>query len=224
MFVRANHFNYDTLLNGIVEHLDLQDEAIDDQTVLNVFKGFEKEYKELKHEQKLSDWEVMVASEFISAIQIGSLQYKKTMKSMNEQPDDRYDFHTLLVTILEELPGICTGEDDGDLWCEVELFFDKITNDQIPGLTLLNDGTYIIENGARLTPDQFGNFLKDWVERHLSMEMKGLHSFLFDNINENILPREYMKDLTICDIPGSKVEYGNALITFPLILLEVYER
>lgn len=207
MYIKANHFNYDKLLGGIVEHLDLQDTPLDDLMVSNVFKGFESTYKELRTNQKLEDWQESIVIEFISSIELMAT-----------------NFSGALDQVLENIVDIFTGQDDGSLWRFIEIFMDRIELDQVPDVTLTLQGNFVLKDDIQLSPDVFAQFLKEWVESHLSHQLEGINGFLFDQINHNVLPREYMKDITILDIPGSKAKHGDTLITFPLILLEVHNR
>lgn len=211
MYIKANHFNYDKLLGGIVEHLDLQDAPLDDQMVSNVFKGFESTYKELRANQKLEDWQENIVIELLSSLRL-------TCDYLGQDLGDCLD------KVLNNLVDIFTGEDDGALWGYVENFYDRLISGIEHGAKLSPGNHVVLANGAELEPEQFANFLRSWVESHLSNELEGINGFLFDAINENVLPREYMKDINVMDIPGSKAKHGDTLITFPLILLEVHNR
>lgn len=211
MYIKANRFDYGKLLKGIVTHLDLQDTPLDDQMVTNVFKGFEVAYKQHRSNQKLEDWEEKIVIEFLSSVQMTCDYLDK-------------DFGEYLDKILQNLVDMLTGDDDGLLWSYIEAFMDRVECDHIPDLTLTLTGDFVVKDDITMTPDVFAGFLRGWVESHFSHSMEGINGFLFDAINENILPHEYMKDITIMDIPGTKVKHGDTLITLPFILLEVYDR
>lgn len=207
MYIKANNFDYDGLLRGIVTHLDFQDTPLGDDDVARVFKNFATAYKGVRAAQGLEEWQEAIVIEFLSGIQLTA-----------------HDFGNTLSEVLDNLVDILTGEDDGKLWCYVEPFMDRIELDYIADVTLTLSGEFVLKDDITMTPDVFANFLKEWTEKHLSNRLEGVNGFLFDNINMNILPREYMKDINILDIPGAKVKYGDTLITFPLILLEVHNR
>lgn len=224
MFIKANHFNYDKLLGGIVEHLDLQDTPLDDQMVSDVLKGFESTYKELHANQKLEDWQEELVIEFLSSIQ-ATVAYDKQWNSEDDEIKEELSYHSVLVKVLDTLVDCITGTNDDIMSCYLDHFIDRIVYGHIPHLcTMDREGNFILANGATLEPDQFANFLRGWVENHLSTDLEGINGFLFDEINHNVLPREYMKDIHVVDIPGSKAKHGDTLITFPLILLEVHNR
>lgn len=207
MYIKANHFDYDSLLRGIVTHLDLQDTPLVDQDVTKVLKNFATAYKGVRAAQGLEEWQEAIVIEFLSSVQLST-----------------HDFGNTLAEVLDNLADILTGEDDGKLWCYVEPFMDRIELDYIADVTLTLSGQFVLKDDITMEPDVFANFLKEWTEKHLSNQLEGINGFLFDNINLNILPREYMKDINIMDIPGQIVKYGDTLITFPLILLEVHNR
>lgn len=45
MFIRANNFEYDKLLEGIIELGDFKDVVVDDETILKVMLNFQEAYK-----------------------------------------------------------------------------------------------------------------------------------------------------------------------------------
>lgn len=224
MFIKANHFDYDKLLGGIVEHLDLKDEHPDDQMVSDLFKNFESTYKRLRIDQKLEDWQEELVVEFLSSVQT-SVMYNGQYQLDDESLGEDQSYHAILARIMDSLVDCITGTNDDTLSAYLDGFIDRIAYDHISHLCTMNrEGKFILANGATLEPEQFANFLKSWVESHLSNELDGINGFLFEEINNNVLPQEYMKDINVMDIPGSKAKHGDTLITFPLILLEVHNR
>lgn len=224
MFIKANNFNYDKLLGGIVEHLDLQDTPLDDQMVSDIFKGFESTYKELRANQKLEDWQEQIVVQFLASVQTTVLYYGSSWFNDDEEPRQEMSYTEILAKLLDTLVDCLTGTNDDDLVEYTEAFVDRIIHGQMEEVKFTSDLKYQLINGAILEPDQFANFLKSWVESHLSNELNGINGFLFDEINNNVLPQEYMKDINVMDLPGSKAKHGDTLITFPLILLEVHNR
>ncbi|QZA70542.1 hypothetical protein AH04_59 [Erwinia phage AH04] len=224
MYIKANHFNYDKLLGGIVEHLDLQDTPLDDQMVSNVFKGFESTYKELRANQKLEEWQEQIVVQFLASIQTTVMYYASSWFNDDDEPREVMGYTEVLAKLLDSLADCLTGTGDDDMIEYVDSFIDRIVTGDIKEVKFTNDLKYCLINGAELDAEQFANFLRSWVESHLSNELEGINGFLFDAINENVLPREYMKDINVMDIPGSKAKHGDTLITFPLILLEVHNR
>jgi hypothetical protein len=224
MYIKANHFDYDKLLGGIVEHLGLQDTPLDDQMVSDVFKGFESSYKELRTNQKLEDWQERIVVQFLASVQTTVMYYASSWFNDDEEPRQEMSYAEILAKLLDTLVDCLTGTNDDELVEYTESFIDRIVTGDMQEVTFTSDCKYRLINGAELDAEQFANFLRSWIESHLSSDLDGINNFLFNEINENVLPREYMKDITIMDIPGSKAKHGDTLITFPLILLEVYDR
>lgn len=224
MYIKANHFNYDKLLGGIVEHLDLQDTPLDDQMVSDVFKSFESTYKELRTNQQLEDWQERIVVQFLASVQTTVLYHTSSWFCDDEESRQEMSYAEILAKLLDTLVDCLTGTNDDDLVEYTEEFVDRIMNGHMEEVSFTNDLKYRLINGAELDAEQFANFLRSWVESHLSSELNGINGFLFNEINENVLPQEFMKDINIMDIPGSKAKHGDTLITFPLILLEVHNR
>jgi len=228
MYIKANHFDYDALLGGIVERLDLKDAPLDDQMLSDIFKSFATTYKGLRADQKLKDWQEEIVVSFLGDIQ-SRVKYTEIIVIEDEEPfleEDNY--HQVLSRVLDDLSGLFEGEGESDLWRYVESFWDCICYNLHPNIEYVSTPEYNhhfkLPNDSILTPEQLANFLRDWVEQYLSSMLEGIDEFLFDNINWNILPSEFMKDIEILDKPGPVVKHGDTLINFPFILLEVHNR
>lgn len=229
MYLKANYFNYDTFIQGIITELGSQDQVIDDDYFLNLFKGFEKNYKLSKEGLTLEPWQESLVVDLISSVQLTVKCVVEGFEGLDtETPEDEMKksdhYREVMIKILDNLVEIFTGEDDGSLWYYIENFYDGVYLSGRSGAAGRPDGKIVIPGGIELEPEQFAHFLKDWAHQYLSIELSDSDRILFDHINNNILPREYMKDITVIDVPGTKVKYGDTVITFPLILLEVYDR
>lgn len=228
MFIKANHFDYDKLLGGIVDHLDLKDEPLTTELVNVVLKTFENNYKVTRQKQELEDWQEKIVVSFLSSVQ-SMVKYTEIIAVEDEEPfleEDNY--HQVLSRVLDDLSDLFEGDGEDRLWMYVENFWDSICYNLNPQIEYLStpehNHHFKLPNEAILTPGQLANFLREWVESYLSSFLTGMDEFLFDNINNQILPQEFMQDINILDIPGSKAKHGDTLITFPLILLEVHNR
>lgn len=228
MYIKANHFDYDKLLGGIVEHLDLKDEPLTTELVNVVLKTFENNYKVTRQKQELEDWQEKIVVSFLSSVQ-SMVKYTEFIAIEDEEEfleEDNY--HQVLGRVLDDLSDLFEGDGEDKLWMYVESFWDNVCYNMNPQIEYISTPEYNhhfkLPNGAVLTPGQLANFLREWVESYLSSFLTGVDEFLFDNINNQILPQEFMQDINILDIPGSKAKHGDTLITFPLILLEVHNR
>lgn len=207
MFVRANHFDYDALLAGIIDHADLKDEAVTDESILQVLKSFEKKYKEQKAVSPLEPWQEALCIKFLSGIQ----SYSTFLEAEEEEPDYHKAFEQDVIEVLEDLPAYFDG---GDSVRGIHKFCETFVHSLYKDYPDLND----------MTGDEFTDTLRGWLDQYTGRKLEGIDKFLFNEINKNILLFESMTDLTILDVPGTTVKYGNALITFPIILLEVHNR
>lgn len=228
MYIKANHFDYDKLLGGIVDHLDLKDEPLTTELVNVVLKTFENNYKVTRQKQELEDWQEKIVVSFLSSVQ-SMVKYAEFIANEDEEPFLEEDsYHQVLGRVLDDLSDLFEGDGESKLWMYVENFWDHICYNLNPQIEYITTPEYNhhfkLPNGAVLTPGQLANFLREWVENHLSSFLTDVDEFLFDNINNQILPHEFMQDINILDIPGSKAMHGDTLITFPLILLEVHNR
>jgi len=218
MYIKANHFDYDALLTGIVDRLDLQDNPLDDETIKKVFIDFQARHKVRTAANQLEPWQETIVLSLLNSVQ-HTQNYVDAEENSDPTADD---FYILMGKILNTLGDCLTGTNDDLLVGYLEHFLDWIGNGHVEGVTLDNEGDYVLANGATLKSDQFANFLRDWTERYLTAEISELDKFLLHHINNNIGYTEYLKSMTVLDLPGPKVKYGDSVITFPSILLEVH--
>lgn len=206
MFIRANHFDYDALLTGIMDHADLKDEGVTSESVLRVLKAFEKRYKEQKAISPLEDWQEALCIEFLAGIQ----SYSNYLEAEEDEPNYHTSFENRVIEVLEDLPAYY---DAGDSIRGIHHFCETFVHRLYEHYPQFND----------LTGEQFTETLRGLLNQYAGRKLEGIDKFLFNEINKNILASESMTDINILDIPGTTVKYGNALITFPIILLEVFD-
>lgn len=221
MYIKANHFNYDTLLAGLVEHLDLQDTPLDDQMLAKIFKDFETRHKARRSACKLEEWQEKIVVEFLNSVQFVQCAIGVKTDDEYEEPSSS-DFYELLANLLDTLVDCITATNNDDLIEYLDCFLRRLYSGNIEGVTFTDDDTFTLANGAVLDAEQFANFLRDWTETYLTDEISDLDKFLLFHLNGNIGVTEYMKDITVLDIPGPKARHGDSVIGFPSILLEVY--
>lgn len=208
MFVYLNAFNYDELIGGIVERLGIQDEPLTYEILLKAFKSVSERLKR--------------RNEFLS--------------STNEDPDrmveklaDRYlelvrisphfNDDTNPTSFLVEL---IVGSKPQSVWEGYEIYqilsevHQEVGNDQ--------DGYYL-----DIDPEEalaIAEAILGYIESNKLIGEDPLDSFLEEHIKNQLIGDEPGSlQLEVIDSPGKVVTYGNALITFPLLLakVELYE-
>lgn len=204
MFVYLNAFNYDELIGGIVERLGIQDEPLTYEILLKAFKSVSERLKR--------------RNEFLS--------------STNEDPDrvveklaDRYlelvrisphfNDETNPISFLVEL---IVGSKPQSVWEGYEIYqilsevHQEVGNDQ--------DGYYL-----DIDPEEalaIAETILDHIESNKLIGEDPLDSFLEEHIKDQLIGDEPGSlQLEVIDSPGKVVTYGNALITFPLLLAKV---
>ncbi|MGL4614391.1 MAG: hypothetical protein ACRCVV_10935 [Shewanella sp.] len=208
MFVYLNAFNYDELIGGIVERLGIQDEPLTYEILLKAFKSVSERLKR--------------RNEFLS--------------STNEDPDrmveklaDRYlelvrisphfNDDTNPTSFLVEL---IVGSKPQSVWEGYEIYqilsevHQEVGNDQ--------DGYYL-----DIDPEEalaIAEAILGYIESNKLIGEDPLDSFLEEHIKNQLIGDEPGSlQLEVIDSPGKVVTYGNALITFPILLakVELYE-
>lgn len=226
MFIRANHFDYQKLLEAIITLGDFKDEIVTDKVILRVFKNFEVAYKEQIKKDVLTPTMREICNFFFISIGTPSEQ---DMDDAEDDPDyDPYKRIAHMDEIVSEslkvLEGVLEG---GDLETEIEAslswFADYVTSHSVVSTSENDPGWCYVFGDEIIREDDFVNVLTGWLEVYAGNQLSGLNQYIYSALNENLLPRELVTDITVIDLPGNKVVHGNALITFPIILLEVFD-
>lgn len=222
MYVNATHFDYDAFLGGIIEHAGLKDTGVTDDAIKDILLKFEVAYRQhMELKDKLTPIQKEICHRFIVSVlcdvycEDESSEYAVTdMSKLTEVMDKR------LAYSLDSLEALLTSDIEPLDIDEVTFFLNWMSERGKE----VNKGDYCfeIEGMGYINPADFVNHLSTWLESYVRSSFSELNKFIFDNINWNILPREILIGLTILDRPGKTVKYGNALITFPIILLEVF--
>lgn len=221
MFIRANHFDYDKLLEGIIELGDFKDEIITDKTIHKVMLNFQEAYKEELKKDTLAPWQREICAQFFSSIG-NDTNYGFTDEDEITLVEKVATFDTAVKESLELLEAILEGSNTEKTWGDLENFSDYI-NDHALLATEEPPVWYYSFNGVSIKDTDFVNHLTEWLDIYSGSKLTGLNQFLFSALNLNLLPHELVQDITVLDLPGNKVKHGNALITFPIILLEVFD-
>lgn len=220
MFIRANNFEYDKLLEGIIELGDFKDVVVDDETILKVMLNFQEAYKAEIKKDMLKPWQRDVCAQFLSCIG-GSVNYRSEEEELGlKEKVDAFD--ALVKETLEVLEEMLEGTDDGRYWNLLEYFVDFVNEHALVGTSEPPVWHYVFD-GDSVKATDFVNHLTEWLSIYSGSQLTGVNHFIYTVMNLNILPNELVRDITVLDLPGNKVKYGNALITFPIILLEVFD-
>ncbi|QYN80035.1 putative RNA polymerase sigma factor [Kosakonia phage Kc263] len=221
MFIRANHFEYDKLLEGIIELGDFKDEVIDDESILKVMLNFQEAYKAQIKKDTLKPWQRKICAQFFSSVG-GAINYGFASEDDVTLVEKVASFDTSVKECLEKLEAVLDGSDDGYLWGPLE-FFVEYVNDHAVLVTEDPPSWDYVFSGQRIKGGDFVNHLAEWLGIYNGAQLEGLNHFLYKAINLNLLPHELVRDITVLDLPGDKVKHGNVLITFPIIMLEVFD-
>jgi len=221
MYIHVNEFDYNKLLNGIIELGDFKDAIIDDDLIFKTLLNFQDAYKEEIKKDTLASWQRELCTLFFYCV--------GTEISYNYQYDDDLNaekliesFEAMVKECLSELEEQLEGTGSEHLWEVLERFVDHVDehadkDDEDP-----MKWQYIFD-GTVIKAKDFVNLLTSWLEIYAGTKLTGVNQFIYTCINANILPHELVRDINIVNMPGRKVKYGNALITFPIILLEVFD-
>lgn len=204
MFVYLNAFNYDELIGGIVERLGIQDEPLTYEILLKAFKSVSERLKR--------------RNEFLS--------------STNEDPDrmveklaDRYlelvrisphfNDDTNPTSFLVEL---IVGSKPQSVWEGYEIY--RILSEVHQEVGNDEDGYYL-----DIDPEEtlaIAEAILEYIENNKLIGEDPLDSFLEEHIKDQLIGDEPGSlQLEVIDSPGKVVTYGNALITFPILLAKV---
>ncbi|QDJ96802.1 hypothetical protein PS2_0042 [Aeromonas phage PS2] len=204
MFVYLNAFNYDELIGGIVERLGIQDEPLTYEILLKAFKSVSERLK----------------------------RRKELLSSANEDPDnvveklaDRYlelvrisphfNDETNPISFLVEL---IVGSKPQSVWEGYEIY--RILSEVHQEVGNDKDG-YCLD----IDPDEalaIAETILEHIESNKLIGENPLDSFLEEHIKNQLIGDEPGSlQLEVIDSPGKVVNYGNALITLPLLLAKV---
>jgi hypothetical protein len=228
MYVKANHFDYPAFLQGIQEHGDLQDEELTSEILTGILKDFAKKYKEYNDSNTLTLIQKEICAKFLHAV------YYEVERTIVDDVEDGCDDVPEVVVLEQSQIDKCISDSLEDLVALLNCDIDPV---DIPSMNLFlswmsvyivpgpNDEGYAYHFGSMVFTDaeDFVNHLRTWMEIHLREELSPLDTFILDHIGYNTRYGEVFFGITVMDLPGTIVKYGDTLITFPLILIEVLD-
>lgn len=204
MFVYLNAFNYDELIGGIVERLGIQDEPLTYEILLKAFKSVSER---LKRRKKFLSSANEDPDKIVERLADRFLELVRISPHFNDETNS-FDF--LFAIIMKSKPqSVCEGYEIYQILSEVH---QEVGNDQ--------DGYYL-----DMDPEEalaIAETILDFIEYNKLIGEDPLDSFLEEHIKNQLIGDEPGSlQLEVIDSPGKVVTYGNALITFPLLLAKV---
>lgn len=204
MFVYLNAFNYDELIGGIVERLGIQDEPLTYEILLKAFKSVSER---LKRRNKFLSSANEDPDRIVEKLADHYLELVRISPHFNDETNP--------VIFLVEL---ITGSSPQSVWEGYEIYRILSEDHQVVGND--RDGYYL-----DMDPEEALAIAETILEHIESNKLIGedpLDSFLEEHIKDQLIGDEPGSlQLEVIDSPGKVVTYGNALITFPLLLAKV---
>lgn len=213
MHVNLNCFDYTKLLSGLVEHYGLQDN-LTDESVSQIFHNLSETYRRNNCEYLSDDEKKMVESFLgytISYI-VNEDDDDEPFKSIPEQVEEGLEkLQYYILNQLDESPYNC---------------FMAIIDHHVAKFVTFDEGNEHLFDGA--DPEgviAFIDYFRDLIDEYL--RIKSINQFgagelfILGEIEKHTHPCEIVVDIDVVDHPGAKVRYGDSLITFPMILIEV---
>lgn len=226
MYVKANHFDYDAFLEGIQNLGGLQDDILTQEILTGVLKRFADNYK------KLSEASLNLGKERNELCQLllsdAVFDYKVEQAADNVD-EPRGSYHQISSNLDEQITdsiewveyALQNGHEPCDTdfaYKTTKYLYDRVIDNAKDELKL----SYLIDSEI-ISEDEIIIRLKEWLESYLRSELSDLDKFIFDNISYNMKSAEVLNGISVIDIPGTIVKYGDTLITIPLILIEVLD-
>ena len=204
MFVYLNAFDYDELIGGIVERLGIQDEPLTYEMLLKAFKSVSER---LKRRTELISSINEDPEKIVEKLADSYLELVRISPHFNDETNP--------ISFLLE---IITGSRPQSVWEGYEIYLILSEDHQEVGND--KDGYYL-----DIDPEEalaVAETVLDFIECNKLMGEDPLDSFLEEHIKNQLIGDEPGSlQLEVIDSPGKVVTYGNALITFPLLLAKV---
>lgn len=201
MHVHLNCFDYDKLLTGIVEHFHMEDTPLTSEYLEKVFKELSEKFNQ-HHRNELTPEETKLVEDFL-----------KTTITYADFDGDEEVFKDIMGEDIAE--ALATLEDIlTDPEAEVSDRYNQYVLDIIenPNIDLTDDG-----------PAEFISSLSDNIVKYMVSDFNAGEMFILGQIEAVAKEGEIIRSLLSLPVAGKTVKYGDSLITFPIILIEVTE-
>lgn len=215
MYVIVNNFNYEDLLNKLVQKLGLEDVPLTDDVIKKVFLDLQTRFN-INQRKKLTVDEITLVENYFKNF-IG-LSYSDYIEDEDpEQKDNEANKDEFLMAISSEyeesLIGLTaimmTPEDERAIYSPESLaVVDKLIE--------MSSGLDYEEDPIETAID----YLASLVDKYLSRDIEEIDLFLLKEMECALSEGEFLSAVHVFDKPGKLVRYGNTLITFPIIVIE----
>lgn len=204
MFVYLNAFNYDELIGGIVERLGIQDEPLTYEILLKAFKSVSERLKRRKELLSSANEDL---DRIVEKLADRYLELIRISPHVNDETDP--------ISFLVEL---IAGSAPQSVWEGYEIY--RILSEVHQEVGNDKDGYCLdIDSDEALA---IAETILEYIESNKLIGENPLDSFLEEHIKNQLIGDEPGSlQLEVIDSPGKVVTYGNALITFPLLLAKV---
>ncbi|AEV89490.1 hypothetical protein OBP_053 [Pseudomonas phage OBP] len=206
MYVNLNCFDYNKLLSGIVEHYNLQDD-LTDETIAQVFRNLSNLYSS-RGDLGITEEEVKMVESFLG-LTVSYISFEgEDFIAIQEQIDDGLD--SLEAHLTQQVDQVPYGSFI-EKWV-----IGKFLNDvDVESCEYFEQVAHFIEC--------FDNMIHRYITAKSIPDFGPGELFVLGEIEKYTHPCEVVTNINVIDVPGTKVRYGNSLITFPLILVNVTE-
>lgn len=201
MYVHINNFDYDELLNNLVQHYHLSDAPITNEIISKIFEELAEHYK-LNQRETMTEDEIALVEEFMRIHGQWS----------DFQPGDEADMFL-------ETKGMDISE---SLVVMEGLFLEGVTEDD--ELDPLYDIAIKFTQFDFTDEDSIGEFsayLSDLISKYNNIQFNDAELYVLGHIERSLDSSEILTGIEVLPVAGKVVKYGDTLITFPIILIKV---
>lgn len=216
MYVIVNNFNYEDLLNKLVQKLGIEDVPLTDDVIKKVFKDLESRFNINQRNELNNEEMVLVESYFKNFIGLRYSDYEET-----DDPDQRdkeankdeflmaisTEYEESLITLVSIM---MTPEKERAIYSTETLeFIDKL-------IELYSKTETEVEDPIEGAID----YLETLVDKYISRDIEEIDLFLLKEMECALSEGERLSAIHVLDKSGRLVRYGNTLVTFPIIVIE----
>lgn len=204
MYVIVNNFDYDALLAKLVQYHNLNDVPDLNQVIKKLFTGLSERFN-ANERKTMTDDQIELVERYFSLYP--TVTYSDW--SDGDASDVPYieqfsqDFEESSIGLYEALT-------DSEL---------ELSDETKAFLEFFNQVIELDEDKEDAIDIQFNEFV-DLVMKYHSTELNEGDIVLLREFDVALAENERLAKVDVIDKPGTQVQYGNTLITFPLILIK----
>lgn len=203
MYVLVNNLDYEDLLAKLVSHHNLGDVPDLNGIVKKLFIGLSKRFNANERNTMTSEQIELVEKYFSNWPVVSFSNWDEADYEVPYMEQFSGDFEESSIGLYEALT-----DSELELSDETKAFLEQF-NQVIPLDEDANDGV----------DDQFNEFVT-LVNKYYSTELDEGDILILSSLDKALANDERLAKVEVIDKPGTQVEYGNTLITFPLILIK----